>query len=42
MYNNKVILLVTEFNIFPNFVNTLILPGRKAGKVHLVLIRGVK
>lgn len=42
MYNNKAILLVAVFNISPNFINTLILTGRKAGKVHLVLIRGMK
>lgn len=41
-YNNKAILLVTVVNISPNFINDLILRGRKAGIVHLAVIRGVK
>lgn len=41
-HNNKAILLVTAVNISPNFINDLILKGRKAGIVHLVVIRGVK
>lgn len=42
MYNNKAILLVIVFNISPSSINTSVLTGRKAAKVHLVLIRGVK
>lgn len=42
MYNNKATLLVRVRNISPNSLNTLILTGGKAGKVHFVLIRGVK
>lgn len=41
-YNNKAISLVTVVNISPNFINDLILRGRKAGIAHLVVIRGVK
>lgn len=42
MYNDKAILLVTVFNISPNSINNIFLTGRKAGRVHLLLIRGVK
>lgn len=41
-YNNKVILLLTVVNISPNFINNIILKGRKTGIVHLVVIRRVK
>lgn len=41
-YNNNVILLVTIVNISPNFINDLILKGRKADVADLVAIRGVK